>query len=683
MSSSARRLSALVIVVALVGVAGAGTAAVGRYRDRSARTLVTRLAGAARDSARDAIEAHLAELSSRASGAAQREPLRNMVDQPEAADAQTLEDGFAASHWLGNYEGDFPAIAFFIDRQPPFGLGIEPGDPAIDALQKAAREKGRAHAVVLVKGVANIAAATVVEPHGPFPQRGVFVGARPADAALVGELASRAKGAVLLTDGRGVLVAAGDPAERALLATAIGKESVPVVEAPDLSWGASSASLMPGLWLWAFASAAGPVGEVVASATNTILVIWAFAALLSAIALFFGLRASAVPPETALAGVSQQLAAAQAALAALGGQTGRAGSTPPGPPQASAAPPSASESTLQHPLPTKPNNVFGRYYLLDRLGEGGMAEVFTAVAYGAENFKRTFVVKRLRPEMARRKDVVTQFIDEAKLASSLVHSNIIPVFDFGKVGDEYFMATEYILGRDVTRLTRRAAEKLRAGVPIKSALFVAHELARALDYAHTRTTTDGKPLGVVHRDVSSNNVIVSARGEVKLFDFGIAKSAEREFQTEGNLVKGNVRFMAPEQARGQPLDARADLYAAGLVLYFMLAGRPLFDGDQTLDLLHKAAKGPGPEEMAKLAALPRPAPQLLAKALQPNPAHRYQTAAEFVAALAPFQQGGQTELARLMDHLFAGEIKAEETKFAAASRDATHLAVGGPEEERT
>ena len=235
-----------------------------------------------------------------------------------------------------------------------------------------------------------------------------------------------------------------------------------------------------------------------------------------------------------------------------------------------------------------------------------MAQVFTAVTFGAEGFRRTFVVKRLRAEMARDEAVVAQFIDEANLASSLVHSNIIPVFDFGKVGEEYFLAQEYILGRDLGRLTARTIE--RSGKPLAPpvVLFAAAETLRALEYAHTKLGDNGRPLGIVHRDVSPSNVLISARGEVKLFDFGIVKAEGRVTKTQHGVVKGNVSFMSPEQARGIGVDARADLFSLGLVIYYCLTGDVLYRGNTTYDLLVKAATGPGPDELARIAALPAP-----------------------------------------------------------------------------
>src|SRR5262249_39171707 len=165
---------------------------------------------------------------------------------------------------------------------------------------------------------------------------------------------------------------------------------------------------------------------------------------------------------------------------ATGETPGTPGSTPVSQPAPSRAPTDedaegATAIRAAPPKPQKPENVFGRYMLLDRLGEGGMAEVYTAVTYGAEGFRRTFVVKRLRAEMAKNNEVVSAFIDEANLAASLVHTNIVPVFDFGKEGDEYFMAQEYILGRDLGRVNRRALEREQKPLPMNQVLYAAHE----------------------------------------------------------------------------------------------------------------------------------------------------------------------------------------------------------------
>ena len=225
--------------------------------------------------------------------------------------------------------------------------------------------------------------------------------------------------------------------------------------------------------------------------------------------------------------------------------------------------------------------------------------------------------------MVSNSEVVSAFIDEANLAASLVHTNIVPVFDFGKLGDEYYMAQEYILGRDLGRVTRRALEAEQKPLPLNQVFYAAHETLKALDYAHAKTGKDGKPMNLVHRDVSPNNILVSARGEVKLFDFGIAKASGRITQTQFGMVKANVRFMSPEQARGEAVDGRSDLFAVGLVIYYTLSGDALYTADTTYNLLVKAAQGPGEKELANLQSLPREGQRILERALQGNPADRY------------------------------------------------------------
>jgi hypothetical protein len=302
---------------------------------------------------------------------------------------------------------------------------------------------------------------------------------------------------------------------------------------------------------------------------------------------------------------------------------------------------------------------FGRYQLLDRLGEGGMAEVFTAVAHGVEGFSRVFVLKRLRPELARDKEAISQFIDEARMQASLVHSNIVPVFDFGRVGEEYFMTQEYIVGRDLVRLIARNYDHSQQTLDPKIAYFIAHETLVALEYAHSKRDRQGEALGIVHRDVSAGNILVSAQGEVKLSDFGIVKSNRRVTKTQVGMVKGNANFMSPEQARGQNVDARSDLFSIALVLYYCLTNRLLYDGDNDLDVLYKAASGPTVEDLQSIRKLPPPARELLLRALAINPAERYQSAAEFAAALAPFVAGAKMEACRLMQMLFGEELGEE------------------------
>jgi protein kinase-like protein len=305
-----------------------------------------------------------------------------------------------------------------------------------------------------------------------------------------------------------------------------------------------------------------------------------------------------------------------------------------------------------------PGASFGRYRLLDRIGEGGMSELFLAEAAGVEGFTRVFVLKRLRPELARDKDAVAQFIDEARLQSGLVHSNIVPVFDFGVVNGEYFMTQEYILGRDLARLVTRYGDVYGGtGLPETMAYYVAHETLQALAYAHDKRDGSGLPMGIVHRDVSAGNVMVSLVGEVKLLDFGIVKSNRRVSRTQVGMVKGNANFMSPEQARGQTVDQRSDLFSLGHVLYYCLTGRLLYTGDNDLDVLYRAATGITDEDLVEIRKLPDPAPAILEKALALEPAHRFQSATEFADTVAAHSGVGKAGTARLMHELFGDELR--------------------------
>jgi serine/threonine-protein kinase len=250
------------------------------------------------------------------------------------------------------------------------------------------------------------------------------------------------------------------------------------------------------------------------------------------------------------------------------------------------------------------------------------------------------------------------------------------VFDFGKVGDEYYLAQEYIVGRDLGRVTMRAVERMHHAPGPATVLYAASETLRALEYAHSKLGDNGRPMGIVHRDVSPNNILISARGEVKLFDFGIVKAEGRVTKTQHGVVKGNVSFMSPEQARGLDVDGRADLFSLGLVIFYCLTGSVLYQGDTTYELLVKAATGPGPIELARIASLPPPCNTIVVRALQPDPAQRYQSAAEFAAALAPHVTGGATAAATLMRTLFAEDFRAEEARFAAAMPASDHSAHG-------
>jgi serine/threonine protein kinase len=229
---------------------------------------------------------------------------------------------------------------------------------------------------------------------------------------------------------------------------------------------------------------------------------------------------------------------------------------------------------------------YGRYQLVERLAVGGMAELFLASASGEHGFAKTLVIKRLLPHLAREAAYNAMFIDEAKLTARLVHPKIAQTYELGRVGESLFIAMEYVDGIDVLAMLRELAYR-RQRVPVEIAVWIAHEVLDALEFAHNLADEQGRPLGVVHRDISPSNVLLSRRGDVKLVDFGIARAsaAGRAHQTKSGTLKGKYGYMSPEQVVELPVDARSDLFSVGIVLAEMLCGRRLFAAANELDVL--------------------------------------------------------------------------------------------------
>jgi hypothetical protein len=666
-----RTLGVLVAVVAMAG-AFAATRGVEAQRASRSRAEAVRAATTVRQRAADALRQQIESLQIDASAASTLAPLINTLGQLrqnriEDQVGATLHDFFHSELTWEPYRKKFKVYGLSVEGDHlQLVEGADPGQMVADELIKQARERGRFAAAVSCKNWPYAAAASQVVVPG-LSKPVILVLARPFDESILRETAERAGGAVLLSDGQKVLAQSGSKGEIDLLSTAVGHEQDPELPvAPDGTWGAAATQIAPKLWLWVHASALAAARDAAASASTTTTIIWIVGVLLAALAVVMGLRKPAVVTVSQPAMPVPVTNPPAPALPPTGPLPAPTPTTTPGTGDISAFGSTLAAAPVPPPARTTGGVPFGRYTLLERLGEGGMSQVYTAVTFGAEGFRRKFVVKRLRPELATDAIVVAQFIDEANLASTLVHSNIVPVFDFGKQNDEYYLATEYILGRDLGRIVRRMVETERHHLPMALALYCTLETLKALEYAHTRLGEGGQPLGIVHRDVSPNNVLVSARGEVKLFDFGIVKAEGRVTKTEHGVVKGNVSFMSPEQARGVDIDARADLFSMGLVLFYCLTGEVLYQGGTTYDLLVKAATGPSPDERARIAALPAPAASIVARALEVEPARRYQSAAEFAAVVAPYVRASGNELAALMQRLFADEFRQEEQRFAAA-----------------
>jgi hypothetical protein len=320
----------------------------------------------------------------------------------------------------------------------------------------------------------------------------------------------------------------------------------------------------------------------------------------------------------------------------------------------------------------------GRYAIVDRIGQGGMAEIFSAVTMGEGSFRRPVVIKRLRPELTADPNAVAQFCDEANLLAALHHPNIVAVQDFGRSQNQFFLAEEYVFGRDLGRLVARRLASGGAPLPVEVIAYVACELLKGLEYAHGLTNEQGRSLGIVHRDVSPENVMVSARGEVKLLDFGVVKADEgRVARTEMGVVKGNVTYMSPEQARGLDVDARADLYSLALVMFTCAAGSPLYAADTSYTLLMRAGAGPGPDERAAIRALPAGLAAVIDRATAAKIGDRFPTAHAMAAALEPLARSGATATAALIVELFGAELKAESHRMATFVPESSSRSVAG------
>ncbi len=659
------------VLVALAALAS--TAALWRgvddRRNAQARQDATQAAARVLDRLDEALKTHLRGLEPKASAAAARPELASILFSLRARDdaeavVSTLRDGFANESWWEPFRRDFPITALSLSAdEPELVLGIP--EISAQALLQQTRQLGLASGIVTAGPDVFVAtAARIVVPGRPLPA--VLLLAAPLDEAALQSLSRQLGAPLLLAEGNRTLASAGGAKAIELMqATLVDANVQQTLIAEGGQWAAGRKPLTSTRTLWVYANTHAAAAEAARTALVTKAVLAAAAFLLVGLALIVGFRGTKAKPHT-----TSDVAAAPTPQTALGLGAGvpsvaqaSASGTQPGIADSAVG---LASTAMHEGAGAAGLSVFGRYTLLSPLGEGGMARVFTAVTFGAEGFRRRFVVKRLRPELTNDPAVVAQFIDEAKLGSSMVHSNIIPVFDFGKVGDEYYLATEYILGRDVGRMVQQTMATTGRALTVPVILALAADTLKALDYAHSKRNDSGRPMGLVHRDVSPSNILVSAGGEVKLFDFGIVKAEDRVTQTQHGVVKGNVSFMSPEQARGTAVDARADLFSLGLVMHYAATGQTLYEGGTMYELLVAAAQGPGPREWAKLAALPAPLAEILRRALQVDPDARFASAQEFLAAVAAHQQSHAVNLAAGIQNLFAADFADEERRFSAA-----------------
>jgi serine/threonine-protein kinase len=301
---------------------------------------------------------------------------------------------------------------------------------------------------------------------------------------------------------------------------------------------------------------------------------------------------------------------------------------------------------------------YSRFALLGRLAFGGMAEIFLA-RETTSNASRHLVVKRILPHVADDEGFVTMFLDEARLAMRLQHPNICPVYEFGEAAGTWFIAMEWVDGVPLGKLIRKA--RATGGVPIPLVVRVLAQTSEALHYAHRARDENGVPLGIVHRDVSPQNIMVAYNGSVKLLDFGVAKAASHETRTQAGVVKGKLAYMAPEQCRGDAIDARADVFGLGVCLYEALVGRPLYQRATDFETLKAVMEDPVPSARTLRPEVPADLDAIVQRALAKTPEARWQSAGELQEALEQWlsdhrERMNAARTAEYLEGLYAEEI---------------------------
>ncbi|MCE9625930.1 MAG: serine/threonine protein kinase [Deltaproteobacteria bacterium] len=310
-----------------------------------------------------------------------------------------------------------------------------------------------------------------------------------------------------------------------------------------------------------------------------------------------------------------------------------------------------------HPKP------FGKYFLIEKLATGGMAEIYKAKTFGVDGFEKILAIKRILPHCAVDKEFISMLVDEAKLSVLLSHTNIVQVYDLGKVGDDYFISMEFINGINLREVLNRAKE-IQEKFSEDIVVYILSETCKGLDYAHSKKDNEGKPLNIVHRDISPQNILLSFEGEVKIVDFGIAKAAMNISHTMAGILKGKISYMSPEQALGKPIDRKTDIFSTGLILYELLTGEKLFTGETQFEVLKKI-RTTRLNENSFPDSIPLGLRKILAKALAYSVKDRYDNAGDMQIDLTRYLYSTYIDftprkLSGLMRKLFAQEIETKE-----------------------
>jgi eukaryotic-like serine/threonine-protein kinase len=309
---------------------------------------------------------------------------------------------------------------------------------------------------------------------------------------------------------------------------------------------------------------------------------------------------------------------------------------------------------------------FGSYKLVEQIGIGGMAEVFLARHTGVEGFEKDLVIKRIRPHLSAVPSFVSMFLGEAKLAAQLSHPNIVQIYDLGKIGDSYFIAMEYVAGRDMSAILPKTKQQ---GIrfPVEYALKIGSNVCESLYYAHNKTDAFGSPLHIVHRDVSPENVRVAWTGAVKILDFGIAKAATQLHETKTGEIKGKLCYMSPEQVLGKNIDNRSDIFSLGVVLYECLTGLKMFSGDNDLAIMNNIIEGKIYPPSYFREDVPEEVETIIMRALEKDRQKRYQNANDMQFDIDTFLARHEftpsnVHLSNFMKQVFQDELAAEQER---------------------
>jgi eukaryotic-like serine/threonine-protein kinase len=358
------------------------------------------------------------------------------------------------------------------------------------------------------------------------------------------------------------------------------------------------------------------------------------------------------------------------------------------PPRPSTPAPRTERGSAPSIIPRDPEGLpkrFGKYTLLKKIATGGMAELFLAIQKSVAGFEKLIVIKRILPAMNQDRAFIDMFLHEARIAATLSHPNIVQIFDVGQIDGTYFIAMEHVHGEDLRSIVRQMRKKNITEFPVEHALAVLLGLCAGLAYAHDKRDLDGSPLNIVHRDVSPQNLVVTFTGDVKIVDFGIAKSDTKMVNdTKSGKLKGKIPYMSPEQARGELVDWRSDIFAAGVMLFELTTGKRLFKGQSEFETLKLICEREYPRPSQVRARYPQELESVVMRALAKDRNARFQSAREMQGLLEEFVRRERVPvsniaLSQFMQFLFAEKVAAQKEALQQGKQLADIIAAQEPD----